>query len=48
MQKHMSLLRTVRWKSKHRPRPRADRLASGADRPEGEESKNPKVTDSVK
>jgi hypothetical protein len=37
----MSLLRTVRWKSKHRPRPRADRPASGADRPVGEEPKNP-------
>jgi hypothetical protein len=46
--KHMSLLRTVRWKSKHRPRPRADRPASGADRPVGEEPKNPKVTGSVK
>jgi hypothetical protein len=41
MQKHMSLLRTVRWKSKHRLRPRADR-------PVGEEPKNPKVTGSVK
>jgi hypothetical protein len=37
----MSLLRTVWWKSKHRPRPRADR-------PVGEEPKNPKVTGSVK
>jgi hypothetical protein len=41
MQKHVSLLRTVRWKSKHRPRPRADRPGSGADRPVGEEPKNP-------
>jgi hypothetical protein len=48
MQKHMSLLRTVRWKSKHRPRQRADRPASGADRPVGEEPKNSKVTGSVK
>jgi hypothetical protein len=48
MQNHMSLLRTVRWKSKHRPRPRADRPASGADRPVGEEPKNPKVMGSVK
>jgi hypothetical protein len=48
MQKHMSLLRTVRWKSKHRPRPCVDRPGSGADRPVGEEPKNPKVTGSAK
>jgi hypothetical protein len=48
MQKHVSLLRTVRWKRKHRPRPRADRPGSGADRPVGEEQKNPKVTGSAK
>jgi hypothetical protein len=48
MQKHMFLLRTVRWKSKHRLRPRADRPGSGADRPVGEEPKNPKVTGSTK
>ena len=48
MQKHKSTLRTVRWKSKHRPRPSADRPASGADRPVGENQKNPKVTGSVK
>jgi hypothetical protein len=48
MQKHKSTLRTVRWKSKHRLRPSADRPASGADRPVGEEPKNPKVTGSVK
>jgi hypothetical protein len=48
MQKHKSTLRTVRWKSKHRPRPSADRPAIGADRPVGEEPKNPKVTGSVK
>jgi hypothetical protein len=41
MQKHMSLLWTVRWKSKHRLRP-------CADRPVGEEPKNPKVMGSVK
>jgi hypothetical protein len=35
-------------KSKHRPRPSADRLASGADRLVGEEPKNPTVTGSVK
>jgi hypothetical protein len=35
-------------KSKHRPRPSADRLASDADRPVGEEPKNPKVMGSVK
>jgi hypothetical protein len=46
--KHKSTLRTVRWKSKHRPRPSADRPASGADRPVGEEPKNPKVTGSIK
>jgi hypothetical protein len=48
MQKSKSTLWTVRRKSKHRPRPRADRLASGADRPVGEKPKNPKVTGSVK
>jgi hypothetical protein len=31
-----------------RLRPRADRPASGADRPVGEEPKNPKVTGSEK
>jgi hypothetical protein len=41
MQKHMSLLRTVRWKSKHRLRPCADRPVSGADRPVGEKPKKP-------
>jgi hypothetical protein len=34
--------------NKHRPRPSADRPASGADRPVGEEPKNPKVMGSVK
>jgi hypothetical protein len=48
MQKHKSTLRTVRWKSKHRPRPSVDRPASSVDRPVGEEPKNPKVTGSVK
>jgi hypothetical protein len=48
MQKHKSTLWTVWWKSKHRPRPSADRLASGAGRPVSEEPKNPKVTGSVK
>jgi hypothetical protein len=48
MQKPKSTLRTVRRESKHRPRPRADHLASGADRPVGEEPKNPKVMGSVK
>jgi hypothetical protein len=48
MQKHKSTLRTVQWKSKHRPRPRADRSALGADRSVGAEPKNPKVTGSVK
>jgi hypothetical protein len=48
MQKHMSLLWTVRWKSKHRPRPRVDRPGAGADRPVGEEPKNPKVMGSTK
>jgi hypothetical protein len=41
MQKHKSTLWTVWWKSKHRPRP-------SADRPIGEEPKNSKVTGSVK
>jgi hypothetical protein len=35
-------------KSKHRPRPSTDRPTLGADRPVGEEPKNPKVTGSVK
>jgi hypothetical protein len=48
MQKSKSTLRTVRSKSKHRPRPRADRSASGADRPVSEKPKNPKVMGSVK
>jgi hypothetical protein len=48
MQKHKSTLWTVRWKSKHRPRPSADRPASGADRLVGAEPKNPKVTGSIK
>jgi hypothetical protein len=48
MQKHKSTLRTVRWKSKHRLGPSADRPASGADRPVSAEPKNPKVTGSVK
>jgi hypothetical protein len=48
MQKHKSTLRTVRWKSKHRPRPSADRPASGADRPDGAEPKKLKVTGLVK
>jgi hypothetical protein len=48
MQKHKSTLRTVRWKSKHRLRPSADRPASGADRPIGAEPENPKVTSLVK
>jgi hypothetical protein len=46
--KHKSTLQTIRWKSKHRPRPSADCPASGADHPVGEEPKNPKVTGSVK
>jgi hypothetical protein len=48
MQKHKSTLWTVRWKSKHYPRPSADRPASGADRSVGAEPKNPKVTGLVK
>jgi hypothetical protein len=48
MQKHKSTLRTVRWKSKYRPRPSTDCPASSADRPVGAEPKNPKVTGSVK
>jgi hypothetical protein len=48
MQKPNSTLRTVRMESKHRPRPRADRPASGVDRSVGEEPKKPKVTGSVK
>jgi hypothetical protein len=48
MQKHKSTLRTIRWKSKHHPRPSADRPASDTDRPVSEEPKNPKVTGSVK
>jgi hypothetical protein len=41
MQKHKSTLQVVRWKSKHCPRP-------SADRPVGEEPKTPKVTGPVK
>jgi hypothetical protein len=48
LHKRESTLRTVRWKSKHRPRPSEDRPASGADRPVGAEPKNPKVKGSVK
>jgi hypothetical protein len=48
MQKHKSTLWTFRRKSKHHPRPSADRPALGADRPVGTEPKNPKVTGSVK
>jgi hypothetical protein len=48
LHKRESTLWTVRWKSKHRSRPSADRPASGVDRPVGEEPKNPKVTGSVK
>jgi hypothetical protein len=48
LHKRKSTLRTVRWKSKHRPRPGADHPASDADRPVGTEPKNPKVTGSVK
>jgi hypothetical protein len=48
MQKSKSTLQTIQRKNKQRPRPRADRPASGADRPVGEEPKNPKVTGSVK
>jgi hypothetical protein len=48
MQKHKSTLWTVRLRSKHHPRPSADRLASGADRPVGAEPKTPKVTGSIK
>ena len=44
MQKSMSVLWTVRRKSKDRPSPRADRPALGADRPVGKKPKNPKVT----
>jgi hypothetical protein len=48
MQKFKSTLWTVRRKSKDCLRSRADRPASGADRPVGEEPKNPKVTGSEK
>jgi hypothetical protein len=48
LQKHKSTLRTVQRRSEHRPRPSADHPASGADRPVGENQKNPKVTGSVK
>jgi hypothetical protein len=48
MQKSKYALRTVRRKSKDRPRPCADRPGSGADRPVGEKPKNPKVTGSEK
>jgi hypothetical protein len=48
MQKSKSALRTVRRKSKDRLWPRADRPASGADRPVGKELKNPKVKGSEK
>jgi hypothetical protein len=48
MQKSESALWTVRRKSKDRLSPRADRPASGADRPVGEKPKNPKVTGSEK
>jgi hypothetical protein len=44
LQKHKSTLWTVRRRSEHRPRPSTDRPASGADRPVGENQKNPKVT----
>jgi hypothetical protein len=44
LHKSKSTLRTIRWKSKHRSRPSADRPASGADRPVGAESKSLKVT----
>jgi hypothetical protein len=33
LQKHKLTLRTIQWRSEHRPRPSADRPASGADRP---------------
>jgi hypothetical protein len=48
IQKSKSALRTVRRKSVDHLRPRADRPASGADRPVGKEPKNPKVTGSEK
>ena len=48
MQKSESALWTVRRISADRLRPRADRPASGADRPVGEKPKNPKVTGSEK
>ena len=48
MQKHKFPLQTVRRKSEDRLSPRADRPASGADRPVGEKPKNPKVTGSEK
>jgi hypothetical protein len=41
MQKSKSTLWTVWRKSKDRPRPRADRPASGADHPVGEEPNKP-------
>jgi hypothetical protein len=42
LRKHKTTLRTVRWRSEHCPRPSADRLASGADRPIGEKPEKPK------
>jgi hypothetical protein len=41
MQKYKFPLRTVRRKSRDRPRPRPDRPASGADRPVGKKPKKP-------
>jgi hypothetical protein len=48
LQEHTLTLRTVRWRSKHCPRPNADRPASGVDRSASENQKNPKVTGSLK
>jgi hypothetical protein len=41
LQKHKLTLWTVRWKSEHRPRPSADRPASGVDRPVVEKPEKP-------
>jgi hypothetical protein len=37
LQKHKLALRTIRWKSKHRPRPSADRpVGEKLEKPEGD------------
>jgi hypothetical protein len=41
LQKRKLTLRTVRWRSEHRPRPSADRPTSGADRPVVEKPEKP-------